>query len=339
MSSVDSPVLPAYLGVDVGGTSIKIGIVDDTGRSLAHGKIATEHEKGPEAGVARILSFSKGLLEEAGVVWKDIRAVGLGTPGTMNVKEGELLHMPNMSGWNFFPIRSYVEEQSEKPVAFINDGNAAAYGEYWVGRGREHDSLVMFTLGTGVGGGIILEDIALHGENSHGSECGHIIIDSSPDARICPCGQRGHLEAYVSATSLVKRAKERLTAGETSSLTSVLREDGVMTALDIANHAEQGDIFAKDLVVETAEFLSRGITTMMHIIDPAIVVLGGGMNFGGSASPIGQIFLETIRRTVTELTFPVLAENTIIDFATLGSSCGYIGAAGVARKQYGQISS
>ena len=175
----------------------------------------------------------------------------------------------------------------------------------------------MFTLGTGVGGGIILEDIALHGENSHGSECGHIIIDSSPDARICPCGQRGHLEAYVSATSLVKRAKERLSAGETSSLTSVLREDGVMTALDIANHAEQGDIFAKDLVVETAEFLSRGITTMMHIIDPAIVVLGGGMNFGGSASPIGQIFLETIRRTVTELTFPVLAENTIIDLSLI----------------------
>ena len=337
MSFVDSPVLPAYLGVDVGGTSIKIGIVDDTGRSLAHGKIATEHEKGPEDGVARILSFSKGLLEEAGIVWKDIRAIGLGTPGTMNVKDGELLHMPNMSGWNFFPIRSYLEEQSEKPVAFINDGNAAAYGEYWVGRGREHDSLVMFTLGTGVGGGIILQDIALHGDNSHGSECGHIIIDSSPDARICPCGQRGHLEAYVSATSLVKRARERLVAGETSSLTSVLREDGVMTALDIANHAEQGDIFAKDLVVETAEFLSRGITTMMHIIDPAIVVLGGGMNFGGSASPIGQIFLETIRRTVTELTFPVLAENTIIDFATLGSSCGYIGAAGVARKQYGQI--
>jgi hypothetical protein len=107
MSSVDSPVFPAYLGVDVGGTSIKIGIVDDSGQSLAHGKIATEHEKGPENGVARILSFAKALLEEAGVIWQDIRAVGLGTPGTMNVKEGELLHMPNMSGWNFFPIRRF----------------------------------------------------------------------------------------------------------------------------------------------------------------------------------------------------------------------------------------
>lgn len=338
MSSRDTPVLPAYLGVDVGGTSIKIGIVDDTGRTLAHGKIATEHEKGAEDGVARILSFAKGLLDEAGVIWEDIHALGLGTPGTMNVKEGKLLHMPNMSGWDFFPIRSYLEEQAGKPVAFINDGNAAAYGEFWVGRGREHDSLVMLTLGTGVGGGVILQDGVLHGDNSHGSECGHITIDSSPDARVCPCGKTGHLEAYVSATSLVKRANERLSAGEWSSLTDVLKENGSLSALDIGNHAEQGDVFAKGLIMETGELLAHGITTIMHIIDPGIVVLGGGVDFGGRESNAGKIFLETIRKTVNELTFPVLAENTIIDFATLGSSCGYIGAAGVARKQFGQTS-
>ncbi|MBA63472.1 MAG: glucokinase [Planctomycetaceae bacterium] len=338
MSAEESPVLPVYLGVDVGGTSVKIGIVDDTGRSLAHGKIATEHEKGPQDGVARILSFARGLLNEAGIVWEDIQALGLGTPGTMNVREGKLLHMPNMSGWNFFPIRNYFQEQSGKPVAFINDGNAAAYGEYWVGRGREHDSLVMVTLGTGVGGGVILQDGALHGDNSHGSECGHIIIDSSPDARVCPCGQPGHLEAYVSATSLVKRAEEQLIAGEASSLAETMEENGSFSALDIANHAEQGDPFAEAIIVETAELLGRGITSIMHIIDPGIVVLGGGVNFGGRESETGKKFLETIRKTVAELTFPVLAENTIIDFATLGSSCGYIGAAGVARKQFGQTS-
>jgi len=335
MSSVVSPLLPAYLGVDVGGTSIKIGIVDDAGRSLAHGKIATEHEKGAADGVARILEFSSGLLVEAGVTWDDIRAIGLGTPGTMDVKEGKLLHMPNMSGWDFFPIRSYLQDQSGKPVAFVNDGNAAAYGEYWVGRGSEHDSVVMITLGTGVGGGIILQDLVLHGDNSHGSECGHIVIDSGPDARICPCGQLGHLEAYVSATSLVKRVKEKLDAGEVSSLRA---EGDSLTALDIASHAEQGDELARASIKETAVLLGRGITSIMHIIDPGIVVLGGGMDFGGVESAMGKIFLETIRQTVTELTFPVLAENTIIDFATLGSSCGYIGAAGVARKYFGTTS-
>ncbi|MBH58405.1 MAG: ROK family protein [Planctomycetaceae bacterium] len=338
MPSVVSPLLPAYLGVDVGGTSIKIGIVDDAGRSLAHGKIATEHEKGAADGVARILEFSSGLLGEAGVNWEDVRAIGLGTPGTMDVKEGKLLHMPNMSGWDFFPIRSYLENESGKPVAFVNDGNAAAYGEYWVGRGSEHDSVVMITLGTGVGGGIIMHDIALHGDNSHGSECGHIVIDSGPDARICPCGQPGHLEAYVSATSLVKRVQEKLRAGEVSSLSSLLTEGGSLTTLDIANHGEQGDELARASIIETAVLLGRGITSIMHIIDPGIVVLGGGMNFGGSESEMGKIFLETIRQTVTELTFPVLAENTIIDFATLGSSCGYIGAAGVARKYFGTTS-
>jgi len=335
MSSVVSPLLPAYLGVDVGGTSIKIGIVDDAGRSLAHGKIATEHEKGAADGVARILEFSSGLLAEAGVNWDDIHAIGLGTPGTMDVKEGKLLHMPNMSGWDFFPIQSYLQDQSGKPVAFVNDGNAAAYGEYWVGRGSEHDSVVMITLGTGVGGGIILQDVVLHGDNSHGSECGHIVIDSGPDARICPCGQPGHLEAYVSATSLVKRVKEKLDAGEVSSLRA---EGDSLTALDIASHAGQGDELARASIKETAVFLGRGITSIMHIIDPGIVVLGGGMDFGGSESEMGRIFLETIRQTVTELTFPVLAENTIIDFATLGSSCGYIGAAGVARKYFGTTS-
>lgn len=338
MSSVENEGSPVYLGIDVGGTNIKIGIVDDAGHPLAHGKIATDHQRGAEDGVSRILAFAKLLLPQAGVTWEQIRAIGLGTPGTMNVKEGRTLHMPNMSGWDFFPIRSHLEAESGKPVMFLNDGNAAAFGEYWVGRGREYDSLIMITLGTGVGGGIIIQDEPVHGDHSHGSECGHIVIDTSPDARVCPCGQAGHLEAYVSATSVVLRVTERLEAGDSSSLKMKLDEAGEFSAVDIATHAEQGDALAREMIIETGEILGRGIVSMMHMIDPGIVVLGGGMNFGGMNSAIGRIFLETIRYMVRELTFPVLAEDTIIDFATLGSSCGFIGAAGAARKQFGKTS-
>ncbi len=335
MVSSDHVSFPAYLGVDVGGTTIKIGIVDDSGRSLAHGKIDTDHERGPEDGVRRIIDFAEGLFAEAGLNWEQIRAVGLGTPGTMDVKQGMLLHMPNMSGWDDFPIRSYLAEQTGKPVAFLNDANAAAYGEYWVGRGQEYDSLIMFTLGTGVGGGVIIHDTTLDGEHSHGSECGHIIIDSSADARQCPCGQFGHLEAYVSATSVAKRTQEMLADGAESSLQAIQSEHGEVSSLDVAKHAEQGDAFANQMIRETGHYLATGITSALHIIDPDIVVLGGAMNFGGHQTRAGRAFLEAIRQRIRELTFPVLEENTIIDFATLGSDSGYIGAAGVARKQFG----
>lgn len=337
MESAENLHIPVYLGVDVGGTSIKIGIVDDSGRSLAHGNIDTEHEKGPQDGVDRIIAFARELLTTTEVTWEKIVAIGLGTPGTMDIKKGMLLHMPNMSGWDDFPIRDYLSEQAGKPVAFVNDANAAAYGEYWVGRGQEYESLIMFTLGTGVGGGIIVHDNSLDGEHSHGSECGHIIIDSSPDARICPCGLSGHLEAYVSARSVALRTVEQLQSGSESSLQQVLQNQETITALDVANHAEQGDALALQIVKETAEYLASGIVSAMHIIDPDIIVLGGAMNFGGHEQQTGRMFLERIRERVYELTFPVLVENTIIDFATLGSACGYIGAAGVARRQLGSV--
>ncbi|MBL98282.1 MAG: glucokinase [Rhodopirellula sp.] len=335
MVSLDHISFPAYLGVDVGGTTIKIGIVDNSGRSFAHGKIDTDHERGPEDGVRRIIELAEGLLAESGLNWEQIRAIGLGTPGTMDVKQGMLLHMPNMSGWDHFPIRSYLADQTDKPVAFLNDANAAAYGEYWVGRGQECDSLVMFTLGTGVGGGIIIQDITLDGAHSHGSELGHITIDSSADARQCPCGQFGHLEAYVSATSVAKRTQEQLDEGEESSLQTTWLEQGMVSSLDVATHAEQGDEFANRMIRETGHYLAIGITSVLHMIDPDIVVLGGAMNFGGHQTRAGQAFLEAIHQRIRELTFPVLAENTIIDFATLGSDSGFIGAAGVARKQFG----
>jgi len=186
---------PYFLGIDVGGTNIKFGVVDDRGRSLAHGKIITQEERGPRDAVRRVKAAAEDLVGGVGLSLADLAAIGLCTPGTMDIPRGMFLEPHNLPHWYYFPIRDCVAEAFGLPTAFANDANAAAYGESWVGSGQKFHSIVMLTLGTGVGGGIIIGDLSVDGENSHGSECGHIIIDNSPTARMCGCGQPGHLEA------------------------------------------------------------------------------------------------------------------------------------------------
>ena len=190
----------------------------------------------------------------------------------------------------------------------------------------------MLTLGTGVGGGIIIDGVSLEGEHSHGAECGHIIVDTGPQARTCSCGQPGHLEAYASATAVVCRMRELLEAGTASSLQPLLAGEDNITALEIYQAAEQGDELARRVIQQTAEYLATAIVTLLHTIDVGAVVLGGAMDFGGQESVSGRDFLATIRQWVKEHTFPVIAERMTIDFASLGGDAGYIGAAGLARE-------
>jgi glucokinase len=219
-------------------------------------------------------------------------------------------------------------------VAFTNDAAAAAYGEYWVGAGREFHSLVLFTLGTGIGCGIIIGDLSIDGENSHGAECGHIIIDCGQHARICGCGQRGHLEAYASATAVIKRTQEALDSGRKSSLGDRLAAGAELTPKLLAAEAEAGDDLSLEIVLETAAFMGVGIVTLLHTIDPTGVLLGGAMTFGGNDSPLGRRFLRRIKEEVDRRAFPLLARRIAIDFAALGSDAGYIGAAGIARLEH-----
>jgi len=216
-------------------------------------------------------------------------------------------------------------------VTFANDANAAAYGEFWVGSGREYDSLVLLTLGTGVGGGIIIGDLDIEGAHSHGSECGHIIVDPHESGRLCPCGQTGHLEAYASAKSLVARAEEALGSVTTGSLAAAVAGGERLTPILIGRAAEDGDPLATELVMETARWLGIGIVTLMHTIDPEAVMIGGAMTFGGESGPVGRAFLGRIHEEVRRRTFPTLAAKTVIGFASLGGDAGSIGAAGLAR--------
>lgn len=325
---------PFFVGIDLGGTNIKAGVVDDLGRTLGYASVKSEIQKGPDAGARRMADAARQAAAKAGLDMDEVAYVGLATPGTMDIPAGMLLHPVNLPGWNEFPIRDRVAEYAGRPVAFANDANAAAYGEFWVGSGSQYPSMIMLTLGTGVGGGIIIGDLTIEGVNSHGSECGHIIIDSRDDARVCSCGHRGHLEAYASATAVTRRTEEALNAGRESSL-SKLRDSGVeLSAKRVHEAAEQGDVLALEIVLETARYLGIGITTLLHTIDPAAVVLGGAMDFGGRTNKIGQQFLNRIKEEVAHRAFPTVAERINIDFASLGGDAGYIGAAGVARMEF-----
>lgn len=327
----EEAIAPFFIGVDVGGTSIKIGVVDDLGRTLAYTSFPTEGEKDTADGIRRITSVVQHLLVSSGLSISEIAAVGLGTPGPLDIKRGYILDPTNIPGWRHYPIRDRLAEAIGKPVTYANDANAAAYGEYWVGTGKAHPSLVMITLGTGVGGGIIIGDLSIEGENSFGSEVGHIAVDYGPEARMCPCGQPGHLEAYASATAVIARTIEQIEAGRPCSLREVLTKTGKLTGLQIAQAAEAGDELALEVILATADYLARGIVILMHTIDPAAVVLGGAMNFGGSKHPLGKRFLKRVKEGVDRHAFPLLAQRIAIDFASLGGDAGYLGAAGLAR--------
>jgi len=325
---------PLFVGVDVGGTSIKIGLVDDDGRTVSQSQIATQEQRGAADAVARIHARIDNALHTAGVGWDEVATIGLGTPGSMDIPKGLILEPPNMPHWRDFPIRDRLASLCQKPVSFANDANAAAFGEYWIGSGRDFGSMVMVTLGTGVGGGIILGGVSLDGEHSFGSELGHVMIDQREDARLCVWGGgRGQLEAYASASAVTARAQAALDAGGESAVTARIEAGEELSPLMLAEEANKGDAFSETIILETARHLSVGIVNVVHTVDPGIVIVGGAMNFGGNSWAIGRKFMARLREEFQSLAYGVV-QQTPIEYASLGSHAGYIGAAGIARAAY-----
>lgn len=325
---------PFFVGIDLGGQSVKVGVVDDDGRPLAWLSVPTNVEKGPENAAKQIGAAVHKAIRDAGLRPSAVARVGLGSPGTLDLRAGKMINPTNFPGWGGFPIRDRVSIHCGMPVAFANDASAAAYGEFWVGPGRSFHSMILLTLGTGVGCGIIIGDLIIEGEHGFGTECGHIVVDCCENARVCSCGQTGHLESYASAVGVTKRAQEALDAGRATSLLGRLEHGETLSPLLIAEEAADGDPFSLEIVMETAMYLGVGIVSLVHTIDPSGVLLGGSMTFGMNETELGCRFLEQVRAEFRKRTFPLLAERTEIDFATLGNDAGYLGAAGMARLEH-----
>ena len=323
---------PFFYGVDVGGTAIKVGLVDDAGRVLAFLSLPTDEPAGAQAAMQRVAAALTNFCDSLEINVREVSAVGLGAPGPMDLAAGTLVAPPQLPSWWGVNLRDVLAELTGLPVAFTNDANAAAYGEYWLGTGEAADSMVLLTLGTGVGSGIILDGRLLGGANSFAGEVGHLVVDSSPHARLCAWGGgQGQFEAYASAAAVALRTRERLDAGAVSSLSG--RGEQV-TALDVYQAARDEDALALEIVDETARWLGVGITTIVHVLDPGMVVIGGAMTFGGQNDAVGERFLAAavaeFRRRKLENVFA----GTTIGFAKLGADAGYLGAAGYARQRW-----
>jgi glucokinase len=322
---MSAPLL--YVGLDVGGTTMKAAVVDDAGHAFPHATLPTEASLGQEHGLKQMCETVRQAVAAAGKTLKDIAAIGVATPGTMDIPAGIILDPPNLKPWQNVPVRDYIHREFGLPTAFQNDANAAALGEYWVGAGRDVQSMVMFTLGTGIGGGVILNEKVLEGQHSHGAEVGHMKIDLGKN-RQCGCGRWGCLEAFASATAIVKRAEEALSGVKGPSILRDLlaKTEEELPAREVFVAADRGDAVAKKLVDDTAYYLAVGAMNLMHLIDPDMIVYAGGM------TAAGEPFLNQIRHYIHELAFPVPAEQTIVRYAQLGSDAGFIGAAACGRQ-------
>jgi len=319
-----------YIGIDIGGTTINVGVVDDSGMTLAKLSRPSVLDDGLEAGLKRVYDAVEQTVGESGVGWEGIQAIGAAAPGTMDIHTGVIFHPFNLPGWEDLPLRDRLADNFGKPTVLHNDANAAAYGEYWVGAGRNVSSLMFWTLGTGIGGGIVIDGQLLTGAHSHGGECGHMIIQMDGGER-SPHGIHGALELYASAKALVSRCQEQLDAGAKTLLTERLQAGEKLTPKLIAAAAEEGDQLADELIMDTARYLAIGTINMMHTINPEMVVLGGAMTFGQHETELGRRFLAQLKGVVKAHAFPIIAERTVIDYATLGADAGFIGAAGCAR--------
>ncbi|MEM8943901.1 MAG: ROK family protein [Planctomycetota bacterium] len=331
--SLSEASMPLFLGVDVGGTNIKLGLVDDDGRTVGYHSIPTKVESGPDAAVDRIAEGIDQVLQHAGANRSDVARIGVATP-TADIHTGKISEPGNLPGWWHFPIRDRVYEACGVAVRYANDANAAAFGEFWGGAAADYHSMVMLTLGTGVGGGIIIGDLLIEGANSMGGECGHIIIDPRDEARVDSFEKTGSLEAYCGAYAIVGRTNDALDAGRESSLAETRANKPQITPLDISKAAEAGDEFAREIVMETARYLAIGIVTFCHTIDPDSIVIGGGVNFGGAGHPLGEEFMQRIRDETRPRLLSAVRDKLHIDFAKLGGDAGYVGAAGLARIEY-----
>ena len=317
-----------FVGLDVGGTTMKAAVVDGDGRAAPAVCLPTRPELGQEVGLRTMCEAIRRATAAAGLAPADVTAIGVATPGLMDIKLGLIFDPPNLKPWRNVEVPRFVAGVFGKPVAFQNDANAAALGEFWVGAGRDFESMVLVTLGTGIGGGIVLGGEVLEGAHSHGGEIGHLRIELPDRGRLCGCGRRGCLEAYASATAVVARTREALQGSAApSDLRGLLDADGGknLTAEAVFDAAAAGDRVAQQVVDDTAFYLGLGAAALMATVDPQAVVFAGGMVAAGPP------FLAKIRANVTTYALSYPAEKVQIRYATLGSDAGFIGAAACAK--------
>lgn len=308
-----------YVGIDLGGTNIVAGVVDENYNIIAKASTKTNCPR-PEKEIADDMAkMALKAVENANLTIDQIEWVGIGTPGIANSSTG-IIEYSNNLGFKNTPMVKYIQETIDKPVFIENDANAAAYGEYVAGAAKGAKNAVCITLGTGVGGGIIVDGKIYAGSNFAGAEIGHTVIEV--DGAQCSCGRKGCFEAYSSATGLIRMTKEAIAEHPDCIMAKMAEEKGKVTARTSFDSMRAGDEYAKEVVDKYIKYLAAGITNTINIFQPDVLCVGGGVCNEGDPLllPMKAIVKEEVYTRNSE-------KNTEIVIAKLGNDAGIIGAA------------
>lgn len=308
-----------YIGIDLGGTNIKAGVVNENYEIVSKATTKTLLPRPAEEICADMAKVSLEAVKQAGLTLDDIESVGIGTPGTANSETG-IIEYSNNLGFLNLPVVEIMQKHIDKPVYVENDANAAAYGEFVAGAAKGANDAVCITLGTGVGGGIIINKKIYSGFNFAGAEIGHTVVD--PNGPECTCGRKGCFEVFSSATGLVRMTKEAMYEDKSSIMWKMNEEDGKVSARTAFNAMRAGDRAGKAVVDKYIKYLACGITNTINIFQPDILCIGGGVCNEGD-----PLLLPLKELVAKEVYTKNSAKNTEIVIAKLGNDAGIIGAA------------
>jgi glucokinase len=318
------------IGVDLGGTNVSVGVLSEDGsRTVSFQSEPTESERGAESIVDRIADGIEraiaNAMSELGIQRDRFLGVGIGAPGPLDRERGLVVVAPNL-GWRNFPLRDAITERVGLPAALDNDANCATYGEWWLGAARGGRNVVGMTIGTGIGGGLILDGALYHGSSDVAGEVGHMSINSS--GRHCKCGNYGCIEAYASGPAIAERAREALMSEDHSMLPDLVNGNlELITAETVYDASERGDEIARHVVRETAQYLGAAVANLLNIFNPDVVVIAGGVTRAGEA------LFEPLRAEVRRRAFKPAVDVCRIVPGALAGRQGVVGAVATFKMQ------
>jgi glucokinase len=307
-----------YGAIDLGGTKLRAVVAGLDGEVRGEIILPSEADQGPEPVIDRMIETLEASAKEADIGLSDLRAVGVASPGALDLVNGEVQEAPQLPGWNGVPLVEIMSRKLGLPVLLENDANAAALGENRFGAGRGTRFLVYLTISTGVGGGIIIDRKVYHGVSGAAGELGHMVVWFNGPR--CLCGQRGCLEAIASGTGIAWRAKEVVDRGEAPGLARVLEDKGELDADEVADAARAGDKDARRLFDEAGLYLGIALANYINIFNPEMIVLGGGVLVGA-----GDLFFDHAERIMRQLARKEPLKYVSLQRAILGDRSGPLG--------------
>lgn len=314
------------IGVDVGGTKIFAGVFDSSLECIATTKVSTKAQRGTEAVIERIVRCVQDVVDEADLSMKQISAVGVGAPGAVHGESGTVIFAPNMEGWKDVALKKDLEKNLGVPVVVENDANIAVVGVHEVELKGKPKSVVGIFVGTGIGGGLILDGKLYSGFNHTAGEIGHMVIDLNGPK--CGCGNKGCFEAVASRTAIFQRIKAGVKDGEKTMLTEMLGENlEDMRSGDLRKAVRRGDKFVSKIIGQTAEYIGIGVASLVNVLGPEVVALGGGV-----MEALSDEMMDTIVKTTKEHAMPGTMKGVDIVASRLGDNAGITGAAVLAKR-------